>query len=323
MLLLTAGGLIFVLASGIQGTHTAPDIASDRVPDDANAPLVLNVTRGDFARYGLELDIELTQLDESQRLQYFRSFVEQEMLFLQAVREGLIWRDPVVQRLVFSNQEFLGVEQMSAELLEELVMNDIGIRRHVVRRAKHILSYINIPEPAEDVLESYYYQHTDQFTTDERVDFEQLVYAQRTDAMAALAVANANEQDPGDAGSSGLPRLLQAAGVRDIGRYFGFPYAQGIFRMAASDTPQDDWYGPIESDFGFHLVKLSNYRAPGAAPYAADIRNKVLGLWRSEQRDIAYQERLQAMKSSLQVVLEDSEPMYFTTVSENDLKVFF
>jgi len=314
-----AGVLALFLAVGAL-LLAARSLLAPEVVEAPGEALTLTVTRGDFERYCADVDVDPARIDAAARLHYFRAFLEQELLFRQALREGLVWRDPVVQRLVFSNQEFLGIERMSDALLDDMVENDRAIRSHVVRRARHLLAFADLPEPDDAELRRYHATHPDAFMSAARVDLSQRVYADRDSALQALATA-----DPGAATAlaSGLPRQLDNADRRDIGRHFGYAFADAVLAAASAGAADGRWLGPEPSPFGFHLVRLANFRPAAVAAYGPAIHNRVRGAWLEAQREAAYRERLEQLQSRALVVFEDRAPMPFRDIAQQDPAAYY
>jgi hypothetical protein len=60
-------------------------------------------------------------------------------------------------------------------------------------------------------------------------------------------------------------------GVEHIAGHFGADMAKAVFDLEARD---DLWYGPFESQYGFHLVMVA-HRSPGHRPQLSEIYEQV------------------------------------------------
>ena len=284
------------------------------------APLIVPASKQDFHRYGAELGIELAGLGSELQLQHFQAFLEGDLLFHAALQDGRVWRDPVIQNLLVSNKQFLEIEHMTPELLENLLLSDIIIRRHVVRRAKHLMTYTGIGEPGEAELQSFYQQHADKFTSGARVDLTQRFYPTRNSAEQALESVTDENTTPGNEPGSSLPQTLTAASARDISRYFGASFADQIFLKLSQGQKERVWFGPLSSAYGFHLILLESYRESRPRPLNDSIRNQVTGLWRKAQGEKLYRERLAELKETATIKLDQQPAKSLAEISIEDLQ---
>ena len=78
-------------------------------------------------------------------------------------------------------------------------------------------------------------------------------------------------------------------GPEFVASHFGAPMAQGIFAIEPSDTT---WHGPLESEYGAHLVMLTRKadgRYPELAEVEASVRDDAEGEAIAEQKNKAIQ----------------------------------
>lgn len=105
-------------------------------------------------------------------------------------------------------------------------------------------------------------QHYDQFPAayraPDRISFEHRFYSDHAQALAAQPNAN----------SSGEPFLygeqFQDFPVAEIASLFGNTFADAIGELAIS---ADGWHGPVRSDYGYHLVRVSDQRTGQTRPF--------------------------------------------------------
>jgi hypothetical protein len=64
---------------------------------------------------------------------------------------------------------------------------------------------------------------------------------------------------------------------------FGPAFASAVFAL-----PAGGWHGPIESGFGYHLVRVTAVAQPSARDFA-EVRAQVLEHWRAAQQRAAMQ----------------------------------
>jgi hypothetical protein len=184
-----------------------------------------------------------------------QDFVDEEILYREALALGLDRDDPVVRRRLRQKMEFLHA--------------DLG----------------GPPEPGEGELTAYLAARPDPFVEPARLSFDQ-VYVRPDDggtnagrrAKELLARLRAGEAAETLGDRTLLPGAMERASERDIAAAFGTGFAGDLLRV-----PSDDWTGPLASSFGLHLVRIRQ-RTPQRTPALEEIRARVEREWRTEQR---------------------------------------
>jgi hypothetical protein len=132
--------------------------------------------------------------------------------------------------------------------------------------------------PTDEDLRAYYAATQARWTRGEKVHFVH-VFAARHDAIAALApVARASRETPpmvGDAFPSSRDVTATREGVLAV---YGDPFAQAVFAQE-----QDAWGDPIESKFGWHLVKVLGREAGRPASFE-EVRGELALEWAVDRR---------------------------------------
>ena len=175
-----------------------------------------------------------TQTGEEASIQELDSLVsnwiEEEVLFREALRLGLDQDDSIVRRRLVQKLGFIAEAQMGSE-----------------------------PEIAE--LESYYSQNILDYTLPFRYSFRQLYFPDQANAHAQLSQAELGN----DILSAGTTSMLNDAyafrSELDIDATFGSGFSSKLIGL-----PTREWQGPIDSSFGYHLVYLTSIHAEEAAP---------------------------------------------------------
>ena len=75
------------------------------------------------------------------------------------------------------------------------------------------------------------------------------------------------------------------------------------FAAAVIDVAPGQWQGPISSDIGLHLVKVTE-RAPGSLPAVKDIRPAVEREWMNDHRNVVEQQRFNDLLKRYKVIVE-------------------
>ncbi len=194
-------------------------------------------------------------------------FVDEEILYREALALGLDRDDLVVRRRLRQKMEFLH------------------------------LDLVEPPVPTDGELSSYLAANADRFREPARLDFRQVFVdpevgdddvAQR--AVKRLARLRAGESRDGDAGDRTLlPEGMQRASEREVAAAFGAGFARDLFAVSGQG-----WQGPLASSFGLHLVQVEQ-RRPGRLPPVAEIRKQV-------ERELAAERRAQANRRFLEIL---------------------
>ncbi len=184
-------------------------------------------------------------------------FVTEEVLYREALKLGLDRNDLVVRRRMRQKMEFL--------------QQDLG----------------DVPEPTQAELARFLDENPDAFREPERWSFRHLfVDRERAGARAqdrALALLDRVRSEPqAPANELGdptlLPRELEAATRSQIGLRFGEDFARALVSL-----PEGTWIGPVDSEFGLHLVLVTE-RRPSRSPDLGEIREQVAREWTAKRR---------------------------------------
>lgn len=170
-----------------------------------------------------------------------------------------------------------------------LDVNDTVIRRRL-RQKMEFLTTDDVVAPAADdpALQTYFERNADAYRQSPVFDFAQ-VYSSATsdgDVQQALAAlrAGANPENLGEPIS--LPETMSRADESEIARIFGAAFYEELNKLEPGH-----WSGPVESGFGWHLVKITNKEAERVPPFE-DIRTRVENDWLAEHgiaaRNAAY-----------------------------------
>ncbi len=122
------------------------------------------------------------------------------------------------------------------------------------------------------------------------------------DAATILEVLHSDVRpDPSTLGDSTLlPSELPVTSKSSIGHIFGREFADAL----RSATP-GQWSGPIKSAFGFHIVRVSEYKT-GRTPALDEVRDAVAREWTNEKRKARQDARFNELLKRYQVVIEST-----------------
>jgi hypothetical protein len=159
-----------------------------------------------------------------------KNWIEEEVLFRQALRLGLDQDDSIVRRRLVQKLGFIAEAQMG-------------------------------PEPEFAELESYYSQNILDYTLPLRYSFRQLYFLDQATANAQVSQAKLGNNISSSGTTSMLNDSYAFRSELDIDATFG-----SGFSLKLNGLPVGEWQGPIESSFGYHLIYLTSIHAEEAAP---------------------------------------------------------
>ncbi|MFO1425605.1 MAG: peptidylprolyl isomerase [Steroidobacteraceae bacterium] len=223
----------------------------------AVAPADVAAARLEFATL-----LGVPRLSEAQLSEADQRFVTDELLFREALRRGLDRGDPVIrQRLV---QKLLYAE-------EEL---------QLARRA-----------PTDQELRTIYAEQDSARAAARRYSFDQLYFPQADEAQRAAIGLRRHERSATSAVAPLAAQLgarpfplgadFESTAVAKIVATFGASFATAI-----ASAPVGAWTGPVESRYGWHLVRLRAAVDP-PTPGFASIEPRLRAIWLDRQRRIA------------------------------------
>lgn len=196
-------------------------------------------------------------------------YVRDEVLYREALRLGLDQGDAVVRQRLVSKMD------MSASIAAETA------------------------EPDEAVLEQWRAEHPERFAATARYSFDQIYFEREEDALAAITGAGPGEDWRSLGQPISLPSSVDDMSVTEIAARFGEAFVAGLRERDFSDS----WGGPHASGFGWHLVRIRDYRQSDVPPLSA-IREAVENDWRSAQIAERKNRAFDVLRSAYRVEIE-------------------
>jgi hypothetical protein len=174
----------------------------------------------------------------------------------------------------------------------ELDRDDIVIRRRLRQKLELLAEDLaTLAPPTEAELEAWFTENSERYRVDPRYSFEQVYFstdrrgtAAREQAIALLAELNAGTTSIDvDAASDAitLPKRMRDAGRYEIAATFGAGFVDAL-----AELPDGVWTGPVESGFGFHLVRIES-RVASRIPDRTEVEREVLNDLQSDRRSRA------------------------------------
>lgn len=237
---------------------------------------VANPNRIEISRIEIErLDYQFRKTwrrepSAEERAGYLKNHIDQEVLVREAIAIGLDKNDPVIRQRLEQKMRFL-IEGETAAL-----------------------------NPADEELQAYLKENETTYRRPPLVSFRQIMFAADTSQKELRSARDAlRDGRRPDVPMSAplLPEQIEHTTPSGVDGIFG----AGFFgRIEALET--GSWQGPIESTFGFHLVKIS-YRSEARLPELSEIRGEVISDWSRERSRDAVDEKIAQLRSRYNFVV--------------------
>ncbi len=202
-------------------------------------------------------------------------YITEEIDYREAVAMGLDADDTIVRRRMRQKLEFLVEDADASE------------------------------EPTEAQLQSWLTEHAEQYRLPERRAIRQVLASidqrgegARAEAEKLLAKLETGA-DPAKLGdASMLPAALPLTTEQGAANLFGEAFASAVFVHKG-----EDWFGPVVSPFGQHVVLVMETE-PGRAATLDDVHDKLRSDWIEARRDKARDEAQARMRARYQIRID-------------------
>lgn len=212
--------------------------------------------------------------------------------------DGLI-EEHIREEVLYREAKALGLER-----------DDTIIRRRLAQKMEFLSEDLGtLAEPGEEELREFFAEHRAEFTEPARVGFAHVYFSPDKRGPAAAADAeieltelrSASVVDASDRGDRFLmQREYTSLTQRDAAQLFGSAFATELFRL-----PAGGWQGPVESGFGWHLVRIDT-RVEPRDPDFETVREAVRREFEYERQRAARQATFEALRSRYEVVFRET-----------------
>jgi hypothetical protein len=265
------------------------------------APLVHFIVLG-AAIFGFFAVLDRASPDESRRI----VVSEAEIASLWQAMAMLNGQPPTEAELYQLVEPMIREEVLYREALAlGLDRDDSQVRQRLVEKMTFLTDDLfAADEPTEDELEAFFEASGAGFEEPARVSFEQLYFSPSlhgeslvTDAEAALRRLAEGVEVRGDA--SGLAPVLEDVSEQALRAELGQSFAADVFALDADGV----WHGPLRSQFGLHLVRLSE-RSEARRPRLDEVREQVVEALLRQRRQQANDAAYAQLRDRYEIVIE-------------------
>lgn len=292
LVVLIVSGLMLVAAqtSGGEATPGAATQPAPTAPADPNAVVLrlgdTEVTAAEFeprfnvalrglaAQQGAPLDAATLEQFASLRPNFLDQFATQQVLLQEAAARDITVPDADVEAQIAQAKE--GAGENFEQALGQAGYEDEAALRESIRESLVLQQIVAALQGEVEISDAsvrgFYDQNQDQFSQPEQVCARHILVAEQAkadelytriqDGGDFAALAKANSTDPGSKDNGG-----------DLG-CFGRGQMVAPFEEAAFSTEVGRTTEPVQSDFGFHIIRVYEKNPAAPTPFA-DVREQV------------------------------------------------
>ena len=191
--------------------------------------------------------------------------------------------------------------------------NDTIIRRRLAQKLTFLNEDLaNAVPPEEAELSSYFETNVDRYLVPAQFSFEHRYFSsdRRDDAEADARAALADSTGAAGGDPFILQRSYAERSARELADLFGRAFAEALQALPVAEG----WQGPVQSAYGWHLVRMSKRSEP-RKPALLEVIDAVQRDFLQERRRTANDEFYQALRARYDIRLEPP-PADAATTSE-------
>jgi len=207
-------------------------------------------------------------------------------------------------------QRFVDDEVLYREAVAQgLDRGDVIVRRRLVQKMEFVLENLQPPvAPTDAELRTYAAAHSERYSVPARVALSHVfLSSDRHPADAELLAEQLRQAvlrgaDPSTLGDPFLRgREFSLHSEQEIATIFGASFAAQIMQL-----PADQWSAPIRSSYGVHLVRVTQRQA-ATPPDDTTLRTTALRDWQEEQRAAASRAALARLRQRYDVQIASAQ----------------
>ncbi|MDE0054566.1 MAG: peptidylprolyl isomerase [Gammaproteobacteria bacterium] len=182
--------------------------------------------------------------------------------------------------------------------------DDVIIRRRLAQKLTFLTEDVALLEPTTETERIEFFQaNAERYRISARYSFSHVYFS--PDARATPredAIAAAHQVDETNWRTLGGPFMLRNTfadvSEADVRKDFGARFAEALANLT-----EDGWQGPVESAYGYHLVRVDQ-RTPARAPGYEEVKEKVAGDLDAKRREDANARYYESMRSRYEIEVE-------------------
>lgn len=223
-----------------------------------------------------------------------------------ALRErlGLLWETQTSMTASNSELDSLVQNWIEEEVLFQealrlgLDQEDSIVRRRMIQKLNFIAESEPVAAPETSVLEDFYSNNLQDYTLPRRYSMRQLYFQTQPSAESALAAIGRGESAAGFGESSMLNGSYAYRSDLDLNATFGSGFADLLQNLSTNS-----WHGSLKSSFGYHLVLITGIHEQEVTPFSI-VSDRVLKDYRQSRQDSARERYLANLMLNYEILVE-------------------
>lgn len=234
--------------------------------------------------------------------------LDENMLVKEAMLQDFHKRDQVIVQRLLRDAEFLGIsggvkQKIDAVLAMDVATGDEVIRRRLVQLLEHKVHVSSeVKNPSEHELTALYRSRKDLGLVPSRISFEHVYFDSTTGNAKERAELALNKEyvdmQSGDVFLGG--NYFANMTTSTMASTFGEEFLQTV---DITSIPKGEWFGPLRSQHGFHLVRINASESAFRRPQQ-EVQTELISLWRESQQTRRWQEYVEQLRGSYRNVCD-------------------
>ena len=196
-------------------------------------------------------------------------------------------------------EQLINKKLLLLDAQKNLLEHNATFKAELAKVKEEMLANFNLQKAIESVTvtdadaENYYNENKDQFIKGESVAASHILVDNEEKAKEILAKIQDGAVSFEDAAreNSSCPSSQNGGALGEFTRGQMVPeFDEAAFSMEVGEVR-----GPVQTQFGFHIIKLTAKNAPEEVPFA-DIKEQVKGIVLNEKRKKAYESKINQLK---------------------------
>jgi hypothetical protein len=234
-----------------------------------------------------------------------------EMQFLRAQYEKLWGRPPADQELAPLVREFIREEVLYREgMALGLDQDDVIVRRRIGQKMGFLIGDLAVPtEPSDEILAKYLEANRDKYVEAPRLTFTHVYFnvdrrgaPARAEAKTLLAELGDRERAPEKGDRFALSVDYSGKTARELDQTLGTGFDEQLI-----EAPVGEWFGPLESSYGLHLVRVLGRTEP-RLPEFDELRDRLSADYSFETREAANALALERLTKRYEITFDGWAP---------------
>jgi len=230
-----------------------------------------------------------------------------ELQFLRTQFEKLWGRAPTDREMTPLVREFIREEVLYREgVAMGLDRDDVIVRRRIGQKMEFLVGDLAVPaEPNDETLAKYLEANRDKYREPPHLTFTHVYFnvdhrgeKARRDAEAVLAEIGDRERAPEMGDRFALSVDYAGKTAREVDQSFGSAFGEQLL-----EVPVGKWFGPVESAYGLHLVRVLERTQP-RLPDFDELRDRLSTDYTFQTRKAANAQALELLTERYQIVFD-------------------